>query len=185
MEYTKHRMRLIGALAACALLGAGASASGAAQDRTVNPDHSLRAFLRGWAGKREDPDTRYTRAWVSLRDDGAQQVIVYIEGRSWCGSGGCSMLVLEPKGGAFRIVGYSTITRPPIRVLARVSNGWRDIGVRVAGGGINPGYDAGLPFDGKQYPLNPSVPPARNATGERVKATAITGKEAGQPLFEQ
>jgi hypothetical protein len=39
--------------------------------------------------------------------------------------------------------------------------GWRNLAVFVAGGGIMPGYFAELQFDGKSYPENPSIGPAR------------------------
>ena len=41
---------------------------------------------------------------------------------------------------------------------ARLENG--------QGGGIQPGYEAELRFDGKTYPANPSVPPARPLKGK-------------------
>ncbi|BDG01587.1 hypothetical protein [Anaeromyxobacter oryzae] len=186
MQVVQGMARVLAGLAVCAVLVAG-SARGSDEAKPVNTEVSLRAFLRGWAaeaGDAEDPSTQYTHAWVNLRDNGSQQVVVYIEGPRWCGSGGCVLLVLEPHAESFRIVGYSTITWPPIRILRRVTNGWHDIGVRVAGGGIHPAHDAGLPFNGKKYPLNPSEPPARNATGESVISTAITGEEPGQPLWK-
>ena len=181
--YGTNGRRALGVLATCALMLTSPVAS--AQVKPDSQEESLRRFLRRWARDHNAAarDTRYVRAWVNLRGEGAQQVIVYVEGQSWCGSGGCTMLVLAREGGGFRIVGYSTITHPPIRILAHVTNGWHDIGVSVRGGGVIPGYDAGLPFDGEKYPLNPSVPPARKATGEPVIATVITGEEPGQPLY--
>jgi hypothetical protein len=53
----------------------------------------------------------------------------------------------------------TTITRPPIRVLRTTTQGWRDIAVRVEGGGILPGYEAVLRFNGAGYPSNPSLAP--------------------------
>ena len=173
-------------LAVGALLGGCSSAARAEPARAAAREGSLRAFLQRWATGKGDSleESMYTRAWVSLRSDRAMQVVVYIQGKGWCGSGGCTLLVLEPRGETFRVIGHMTITRPPIRILARTTNGWHDIGVHVAGGGIHPGYDAGVPFDGEQYAPNPTFPPARNVTGERVTATVITGHEGEQPLFK-
>jgi hypothetical protein len=46
---------------------------------------------------------------------------------------------------------------------------------RLQGGGIQPGYEAELRFDGKTYPENPSTPPAmhspENARGEILIAS--------------
>jgi hypothetical protein len=53
--------------------------------------------------------------------------------------------------------------------------------VQVAGGGIIQGYEAAVPFDGRRYASNPTVPPAMridDAPGE----TLIRADEAGRPL---
>jgi hypothetical protein len=170
----------------CALIAVCAPAGGAEPAGSADRERSLRAFLQRWAGEANHPveeSTRYWSAWVRLRKDHASQVIVYVQGRDWCGSGGCKMLVLEPMGETFRLFGDTTITRPPIRILSHMTNGWRDISVHVEGGGIIPGYDAVLPFVRGQYTANPTVPPARKRTHEPVTATVITGEEVGQPLF--
>jgi hypothetical protein len=75
------------------------------------------------------------------------------------------MLVLTPEGGTFRTVSNSAITNLPIRVLPARSNCWRSLAVTVQGGGIQPGYEAELRYDGKEYPSNPSVPPAEKLSG--------------------
>jgi hypothetical protein len=51
-------------------------------------------------------------------------------------------------------------------------HGWHNLGVWVGGGGIQPGYEAELRFDGKKYPGNPSVPPARK-TGKNASGTVV------------
>jgi len=51
---------------------------------------------------------------------------------------------LGSEGTSFKIIAETTITRLPIRVLATKSNGWHDITIMVAGGGIQPGYEAVL-----------------------------------------
>ena len=137
-----------------------------APDPTVKQVESLRTFLQKYLGEpyppfeREGP-TRYSSVFVDLSDNGVADVIVYVSGRAWCGTGGCVMLILAHEGESYRVVTETTITRPPIRVLATKSNGWHDISVLVAGGGVQPGYEAELSFDGKTYPSNPSVLPAR------------------------
>ena len=62
--------------------------------------------------------------------------IVYISGPGWCGSGGCTMLILEPSGSSFNVLGKVTIVQLPIRVLHSTSHGHPDIGVLVQGGEI-------------------------------------------------
>lgn len=105
--------------------------------------------------------TRYSAALVDLKDDGTREAIVYVTGRGACGTGGCMTLVLAPRRTSYKVTTGISISRPPIRVLAAKSNGWHDIAVWVQGGGILPGYEARLSFNGQTYPSNPSVPPAQ------------------------
>ena len=127
-------------------------------------EKSLKRFLQNYERNRTSADertTRYAAAYVDLKDDGTQEVIVYLISRDWCGSGGCSCLILEPDGSSFRIITRMTITQLPIRVLSQKTNGWHDLAVGAGGGGILPGYESRLRFNGKKYPSNPSVPPAQ------------------------
>ena len=131
---------------------------------------SLRAFLEHFDA---DLKGRFTDALVDLNGDGKPEAVVYLSSNDWCGSGGCTTLILVRDGNPWRLLTKVTITRPPIRVLATKSNGWRSIGVWVQGGGIQPGYEAELRFDGKKYPSNPSTAPARPLKGKTDGETLI------------
>lgn len=114
--------------------------------------------------------TRYRIALSDLNDDGRPEALVYAladdeaaaQGNeaNLCGSGGCNLYVLSLTPAGYRRVATISIVQLPVRVLPTRSHGWRDLGVRVAGGGILPGYDVRLRFDGRRYPANPSLPPA-------------------------
>jgi hypothetical protein len=148
-------------------------------------DGSLRRFLQNYAGG-SDPGikaTRYFAAFVHLRDDSTQQVIVYLIGRAWCGTGGCLTLILVPKDSSYTIITEMSVVQPPIRVLDTKSNGWHDLGVWVQGGGIQRGYEARLSFNGNEYPDNPTVPPAQPLTA-RVNGKVVVPRSAtGEPLY--
>jgi hypothetical protein len=131
---------------------------------------SLRAFLEGFD---RDLKGRFTYALVDLNGDGKPEAVVYLMGNDWCGSGGCTTLILVRDGDSWRLLTKVAISRPPIRVLVTKSNGWRSIGVWVQGGGIQPGYEAELRFDGKTYPANPSTLSARPVTGTPDGETLI------------
>lgn len=146
----------------------------------------LERFLKDYlktSSQSDDITTRYSIAFAELNGDGVQEAILYITGQSWCGSGGCPTLVLSRQGSTYRVVTRIPITRPPIRVLESTSKGWRNIGVWVQGGGIQPGYEAELRFDGKSYPRNPSTPPARKLTGRVAGKVVLTSAENGTPLY--
>lgn len=121
-----------------------------------------------------DSDVQYISALRDLNYDGIPEAIVYLMG-NYCGSGGCNTLILAQDATSWKVIATITVSWPPIYVFNNSSNGWRDIGVFVGGGGIYPGYEAVLSFDGDSYPSNPTVAPSRqineNDTGENVIAS--------------
>jgi len=159
---------------ACGLYSV-AQTGGEPQVDHENGKQSLDTFLQSYLGapspKGKDYK-RYINALVDLRDDGKHEAIVYITDPDWCGTGGCTALILEPENSSYRIITETTIVHLPIRVLETKSHGWRDLGVWVQGGGIQPGYEAKLSYDGKTYPSNPSVAPATQLT-KNVKGRVL------------
>ena len=115
----------------------------------------------------------YHVAAADLNGDHVDELLVYIGSEHFCGSGGCNLLILERGGEFFRVVTAMSITRPPIRALDTRSNGWRNLSVTVGGGGILPWYVAELAYDGRRYPSNPSMPPARRLEGAASGETLI------------
>ncbi len=149
---------------------------------TEQQQAALRAFFQkdSWSAG----GLSYVAAFVDLRDDGTQEAIVYLTDRNSCGSGGCTTLVLEPIGSTFKVVTEMTITRRPIRVLKSKSNGWHDLSVIVAGGGIQAAYEAKLSFDGTTYPSNPTVPPAEPMVQTAEGVTVIPAPELNREFLE-
>jgi len=151
--------------------------------RSAVEDISLRKFLQNYIGARTDENktTRCSAAFVDLEDEGAEDVIVHLTSDGWCGTGGCTTLILAPDGASYRVVTKITITRLPIRVLATKSNGWHDIGVVARISGNEPLSEAILSFDGKTYPSSPSMPPARRsdakAEGKTVMAATVESRD--------
>lgn len=143
------------------------------------PGESLRRFLQAW---NDEISAQYSAAFQDVNDDGIPEAFVYLTGGRWCGSGGCSLLVLKQAGSSWQVVTRTTITRLPIRMLTKKSNGWHNISVWVEGGGIQPGYEAELIFDGKTYPTNPTVPPARQIKKELAGVVVIPLPDDGATL---
>jgi hypothetical protein len=134
----------------------------AAEDRVRAAETSLHTFLQDFAEKGKS--ISYSSAWFDLNGDGTKEAVVYLKSTGWCGSGGCTTLVLKSLGDSFELISKITVSRPPVAVLSHSSHGWRHLSVRVAGGGIMTAYEAELPFDGTKYAENPTVPPARRMT---------------------
>jgi hypothetical protein len=174
-------MRRAGLLLAClAFCSAGAGLR--AQPSAV--DQSLRAFLQArFQQDRENyPDTRYVSAWADLNGDGRPEALVYLLSGAYCGSGGCNFMIFTPQGRSWRQVADMSVTNPPIRLPGTASHGWRDIAVTVAGGGSRR-HEALLAFNGRTYPDNPSVPPARALQRPMPGSVLISDGNRGQPLF--
>ena len=144
------------AIIAC---GCCVSALGSAEPRCVALPQALTKTLasHGWGS----PGS-YVAALRSLNGGASPQAVVLLTGPAWCGSGGCTLLVLQHDTQAWVLVSKTTIVRPPIRVLPQRHNGWHSLSVFVAGG-ITPGYTAILPFGKSGYPGNPTVAPAFRA----------------------
>ncbi len=155
-----------------------------AQQPTQGPSQNelLRKFLRDYIGAptQEKETTRYSSVFVDLRDDGAQEVIVYLSSDGWCGTGGCTLLILAPEGTSYRVVTRIPAVRLPIRVLTSKTNGWHDVTV-VAGKPLN---EEILPFDGKTYPSNASMPPAHPLSGEAAGKIVMPETAEDKPLYQ-
>ena len=164
---------MIAAVVALAL-GAAATPAGSASPMPAG----VAAFVR------HERLTRYAFALADLNGDGRPEALVYplandeaaAQGleANLCGSGGCNLYVLALTPAGYRRITAVSIVQLPVRVLPTRSHGWNDLGVRVAGGGILPGYEARLRFDGRRYPSNPSAPRAvrlRGPAGRVVIAT--------------
>lgn len=114
----------------------------------------------------------YLSAQSDLNGDKKPEIFIYATGRETCGSGGCNLYVLSPKGAGYQIVMRVSVAQLPIRRLATSTRGWRDLGVFVSGGGAEP-HEARLRFNGKRYPGNPSMAPSSgDPAGEVVLSDA-------------
>ena len=139
-----------------------AAASGAPY---AGPPDDVDAYVRG-----KFHLTNYRWAEADLNGDGAPEQFIYATDEVWCGSGGCTLLVLQKQGKTYHLVLRSTVTRLPVRLLATKSHGWRDIAVNVAGGGTTP-RTVRLRFNGFNYPSNPTFAPSLSE--ERAKTASI------------
>ena len=126
-------------------------------DTAVPDTAQVDAFLaQRFAG---DGEVSVATAPVDLNGDGVDEIVAYVSGPMLCGTGGCNTLVLQPEGDGFAVRMDASVSNLPVTVLDSSSEGWRDIGVRIGGGGGESGH-AVLRFDGTAYPSNPTVPPA-------------------------
>lgn len=93
-------------------------------------------------------DRKFQMYKIDLNGDGKDEYFVRLMGSYFCGSGGCTFLLLDRYS---EIITKFTVMRPPIYVSVEKENGWRKLMVE------SEGKYKELVFDGKRYPSNPSV----------------------------
>lgn len=143
----------------------------------------LRKALKSWDTSEDATSDKYIAAFRDLNDDGKEEAIVYVIGPDWCGTGGCVTLVLVESGPSWKVISNTATTQLPIRILNGKSRGWHSIGVWAEGGGIYPGYEVELKFNGKNYPSGPSVPPASRIKGVAGEVLIPADEKAAKPLY--
>ncbi len=156
--------------------------------RRIPPEKTANACIEAAIRKYLDVDRadaaslRYSWDRVDLNGDGKPEFLVYVTGPAFCGSGGCTALVLKHDDSACAPVAQITLARVPIVVSDGKSHGWRNLILPVSGGGAEPGY-AVLPFDGAHYPDNPTVAPAHSLARKIAGDAYLVGAEnKGLPL---
>lgn len=87
---------------------------------------------------------------VDLNGDGKLETFVFMQDINFCSAKGCSSYLFDDEG---NMIGDMAVVDEPIFVSNKSTTGWKDIIVRH---GEN--YHA-LKFDGKAYPLDPSLQP--------------------------
>jgi hypothetical protein len=107
-----------------------------------------------------DGEVRYFASSIDLNGDGRDEIIVHLVGQTLCGPEGCDTLVFTPSEAGFRHVTTIRLTHAPIRISPRSTNGWRNLIVSVAGGGVRR-HDRELAYDGQSYPSDPTTIPVR------------------------
>jgi hypothetical protein len=114
----------------------------------------------------EGTEVPYLYNKVDLNDDGVKDVLVYLGGPFFSGTGGCTTMMMEGArsgSGAVnyeKVLGYETVSQIPTIVSPNKDNGYHDLVQYVSGGGQQPAFKT-LQFDAvsKCYPGNPTLLP--------------------------
>jgi hypothetical protein len=187
------KMRFVTRVLWLVLLGVAmpfGAAFGQQGDASSNrPSEALKAFLRSYLNPRQEAlleeTARITVVSVKTEDKAGEEEIVYISGPqgTWCGTGGCNMLILEPFESSFKVLGDVSIVQLPIRLLPSRKYRHPDIGVQVEWAAPPMDYEAVLSFNGTNYPVSTVLPPARKVKGIEGKRI-ITTTEHSVPLYD-
>ncbi|EGU36197.1 putative lipoprotein [Vibrio ichthyoenteri ATCC 700023] len=102
------------------------------------------------------PDnTRYRWLTYDLNGDSQPELLVQLD---WCGSGGCTLLIFAHNEQQWQFNSRMTLVNTPLNLGQKSQHGWRDLVLFVSGGGAQANQHV-LHFNGKHYPLNPSIAP--------------------------
>ncbi len=85
-----------------------------------------------------------------LNEDGAREVFVGLSGPYFCGTGGCTLFLLNNAG---QLINKFTVAGMPVIIGKNKTKGWTDLII------YSNRKDRVVQFDGKQYPSNPSLQP--------------------------
>jgi hypothetical protein len=167
------------------LMPVGASFGQQSEASSNNPSEALKAFLRSYLNPRQEAlleeTARITVVSVKTEAEAGEEQVVYVSGQGWCGSGGCTMLIVEPFQSSFKVLGDVRGVQLPIRLLPSMEFRHPDIGVQVKWDA--PPYEAVLSFNGTNYPVSTVLPPARKIKGFEGKRIITTTKNS-VPLYE-
>lgn len=103
---------------------------------------------------------------IDLNGDGKEEVLVNFPSSYFCGTGGCTLLLLD---GDLEPITEFTVTRTPIFAEIAVENGWRVLLVQSEGKWRKLVYENG------SYPSNPSL----------VEATSEVPGESAEIVFDE
>lgn len=135
------------------------------QQRYINLKQQVHVYT-------EDQST-FNVAFNDLNQDGIDDAIVLLNGQNWCGSGGCTMLIFKGKADQqFELLSKTTLVDRPVYATTYTQNGWKQLLVYSRKHG-----QVMLKYDGKQYPLNPSLLPIQSAKLAPDLAELLFGEE--------
>ena len=109
-----------------------------------------------------------------LDNDGRRDALVLLKNPYgyWCGTNGCTVLVLKAHNNGFTLVNAVQPVRPPLYVSDTETQGWKDLIVRISGRMHQETRNVALHYDGRQYDDNPTVLPA-TSEAEKIPSTTI------------
>lgn len=99
----------------------------------------------------------YKIGWSDLNADGEQEAIVLMMGADWCGTGGCTLIVLKKNVASWRVISKTPTSRAPVELLNGKTNGWFDLAVMIQGGGDLARKKALLKFQSNGYVKHPEM----------------------------
>jgi len=102
----------------------------------------------------DDNSRRFKVSAADLNGDGIDEIFIGHTGGYFCGSGGCTIELVDSKG---KKITKFTVSDSPVVIDKTKQNGWSDLLIQ------SKGKYRTLSFNGKTYPSNPSIAPATSS----------------------
>ncbi|ATP57142.1 hypothetical protein CPT03_11995 [Pedobacter ginsengisoli] len=119
----------------------------------------------------EEKSRKFKFFEYDLNDDQKKEILVGLSGSYFCGSGGCTILLLDSQG---KLINKFTVTEAPVLITPTTTSGWKDLILH------SNGNDHLVKYNGKTYPSNPSVQPVYPST---PKPNAIKGLDIEEQSY--
>ena len=103
----------------------------------------------------DDYSKRFIFFEYDLNEDGNKEILVGFTGPYFCGTGGCTQLLLDNQG---NVITTFSVSDYPVIIDTNKTNGWKDLFI------YSGGKNRIVKFDGKKYPSNPSILPELKVT---------------------
>lgn len=169
---SRPNLSTLAMLAALCLVGSPVPAMGAEPELEA-------AILKATPGYTPDSveilggEARYVAERADLNADGRDEVLVYLLGPHFCGTGGCTMLLMTPYEEAYRLVTSFPTTSLPLVVAPSTTSGWSDLLKRESGGGAPPSW-VRYTFDGSVYREQERLPAEPVPSGVQLLAGEVS-----------
>lgn len=116
-----------------------------------------------------DPQSRKFKLFeYNVNEDPKKEIFVGLTGPYFCGSGGCTMLLLSPEG---ELISKFTVVEYPISVANTSTKGWKDLILH------SNGQDHLMKFNGKIYPANPSTQAIDHNADQQIAAKGLAATD--------
>lgn len=121
-------------------------------------------------------DRKFQFQTIDLNNDGKQEVFINFTGSYFCGTGGCTLLLLDSNR---KLITKFTVSRPPIMVEPHTGKEWAKLMIK------DNNVWKELKYNNGKYPGNPSILPKSisNAPSEHAQ-TIFSDQLAPAKVFE-
>ncbi|WP_343343318.1 hypothetical protein [Terrisporobacter petrolearius] len=130
------------------------------------PNKKLEKIIMNNDNITEDNKDRYIYFHEDLNDDKKDEILVFLWGDNYSGTGGKTLMVFNNK---YDLISRTTVVNMPIIISKNKTNGYKNIMVKVEGGGVYKGFYSLLKYENKRYPLNASMQEKVNLDKNNIK----------------